>query len=107
MNNQRSFIRLIVAYAAIYALMLIVGPKFFPQFFKPQSRPNPAQIAQQIQTQRDRAARDEHDALTGGNRLTISDRSQKWNDADPGLSRDREAGCHTTSPSTPSSSRRA
>jgi YidC/Oxa1 family membrane protein insertase len=82
MNNQRSMIRIALAYAVIWALSSFLLPKYFPQFFTPQNHgPSPAQIAQQIQEQRGIAARAEQVARTSDTRLSLSERSKKWDEA--------------------------
>ena len=81
MNNQRSLIRFFIAYAVILALAQFLLPKYFPQFAPQHQAPSPALIAQQIQAQRDLAARAEQEARTSGARLTLSDRAKKWDAA--------------------------
>lgn len=81
MNNQRSFIRFLIVYAAIWALISLVAPKYFPQYFAPHKPPAPAEIGQQIQAQRDLAARAEQQARTSGTRMTLGERSKKWDEA--------------------------
>lgn len=82
MNNQRSLLRFVIAWGAIVFLSQMILPKYFPQYFAPQQpAPSPAQIAQQIQAQRDIATRAEQVARTSDTRLSISDRAKKWNEA--------------------------
>ena len=64
MNNQR--IRFFIAYAFILALWFYVVPRFFPQLAPQPRRPvTPAEITQQTQALRDKAARAETEASTG------------------------------------------
>ena len=75
MNKQ------LLRFAATYAVLWAVLFYFFPKYFSPRQPPKPAAISQQLQTQRARAARAEQEALTSSNRLSIGDRSRKWDEA--------------------------
>jgi YidC/Oxa1 family membrane protein insertase len=79
MNNRR--IQFIIIYLVLYAAVLFLGPRLFPNLFSQQQRnaPSPAQITQKIQTLRDQAAKAEQDAQN--TQLSLSDRAKKWDDA--------------------------
>jgi YidC/Oxa1 family membrane protein insertase len=75
MANQRRFIFFLVAYTIFLALW---WSNFSPKQQKP---PAPTEIAQQIQTQRDLARKTEQEARTSDTRLSLNDRSKKWDEA--------------------------
>lgn len=79
MNNER--LRFYVTSTILMVVWMIVLQRVMPQFLGPQRPPSQAQIQQQIQKARDKAAKAEQDALTGSNRLSIGDRSKKWDEA--------------------------
>lgn len=77
MNNQRSFIRFLL----IYAVVLVVGQLFLGKYLPQRQPPTPAQTGQRMQTEREHALKAEQEARTSDTRLSISERSQKWEDA--------------------------
>src|SRR5205823_3550361 len=75
MSSQRRFILFLLAYTAILAVWYAkIGPQT-------QKQPTQTEIAQKRQQAQEQAAKAEQEARTGDNRLSISDRARKWDEA--------------------------